>query len=73
MQDKRTLLSKATTLRNIPSDHTFAKVYVKPNLTILQKEQSKNLHIQLAEIRLKNPLKTYKITKGEIVEVPQTN
>ena len=73
MQDKRTLLSKATTLRNIPSGSKFEKVYVKPNLTILHQEQAKNLHIQLQEVRLKNPQKTYKITRGKIVEVPQSD
>ena len=70
--DKRTLLAKATTLRNIPDDHKFAKVYVKPNLTQNQQIESKNLHRQLKEIRLKNPQITYKISQGKVIEVPQT-
>ena len=70
MQDKRNLLSKATTLRNVPDTSKYANVYVKPNLTILQQEQAKNLYVQLKEVRLKNPLKTYKISKGKIIEVP---
>ena len=73
LTDKRTLLAKATSLRNIPATHKFAKVYVKPNLTIQQQEQSKNLQVELQEIRLKNPQKRYKITKGKIVEVETPN
>ena len=73
LTDKRTLLSKATTLRNVPDDHVFSKVYVKPNLTHLQQEASKNLERQLKEVRLKNPQTTYKISQGKIVVVTQNN
>ena len=69
LADKRNLLSKATSLRQIPTNHKFAYVYVKPNLTVQQQQQSKNLHVEIQEIRLKNPGKKFKITKGKIVEV----
>lgn len=71
--DKRTLLAKATSLRNVPSSHKLANVYVKPNLTHQQQEQSKNLWRQLKEVRLKNPTQKYKISQGKIVEINQTN
>ena len=73
LTDKRTLLSKATTLRNVPDDHVFSKVYVKPNLTHNQQEASKNLERQLKEVRLKNPQTKYKISLGKIVVVTQNN
>ena len=73
LTDKRNLLAKATSLRNIPTTHKFAKVYVKPNLTIQQQEQSKNLQVELQETRLKYPQKRYKITRGKIVEVEILN
>ena len=73
LTDKRTLLAKATALRKVPSTHRLANVYVKPNLTIRQQEDSKNLNVELKEIRLKNPEKKFKITKGQIVELPQNN
>ena len=41
--DKRTLLAKATSLRHIPQNHKYANVYVKPNLTHQQQNESKNL------------------------------
>ena len=71
--DKRNLLAKATSLRKVPVDHKFAKVYVKPNLTQQQQTTSKNLWRQLKEIRLKNPQINYKISQGKIIEVPQSN
>ena len=71
--DKRNLLAKATSLRKVPVDHKFAKVYVKPNLTHQQQTTSKNLWRQLKGIRLKNPQINYKISQGKIIEVPQSN
>ena len=70
LADKRTILSRATKLRDIPHDHKYAKVYIKPNLTPQQQEASKNLHLQLKAVRLKHPNTTYKINKGQIVIVP---
>ena len=70
MADKRTVLSRATRLRNVPNDHKFAYVYVKPNLTPQQQETSKNLHLQLKAVRLKHPNTNYKISRGQIVIVP---
>ena len=70
MADKRNVLARATRLRNVPNDHKFAYVYVKPNLTPQQQETSKNLHLQLKAVRLKHPNTNYKISRGQIVIVP---
>ena len=70
LADKRAILANAKTLRNLDKDHKFHKVYVKPNLTPLQQEESKNLWIQLQEVKKKNPTVQYKINKGKIVQVP---
>ena len=61
-EDKRKILGNATTLRNLPRDHKYGLVYVKPNLTPQQQEESKNLWLQLVKVREKNPTKTYKIS-----------
>ena len=70
LNDKRTVLAKATSLRNVPSDHKHAYVYIKPNLTPTQQETQKNLYLQLLSVRKKNPNTVYKISKGKIIVVP---
>ena len=70
LADKRTILSKATSLRNIPNDHKYAYVYIKPNLTPTQQETQKNLYLQLLAVRKKHPTTKYKISRGQIVIVP---
>ena len=42
--EKRNLLVKATSLRNIPENHKFARVYVKPNLTQQQQNSQTSRH-----------------------------
>ena len=66
---KREILAKATSLRNVPDDSDYAKVYIKPNLTVKQNEQSKNLQEELRARRLAEPTKKLKISKGRIIEV----
>ena len=68
--DKHTILAKATSLRKLPEKHDYALVYIKPNLTPQQQEESKNLYIQLQEVKKKNPGLKYKISKGQIVQIP---
>ena len=74
LDTRRSILAKATTLRNVPAESEFANVYIKPNLTKQQNEQSKNLREDLRVRRLENqnPNTTFKITKGKIVEIPKT-
>ena len=72
---RRKILAKATTLRDIPSDSDFAYVYIKPNLTKLQNEKSKNLQEDLRARRLMNQdsTKDFKISKGKIIEIAKNH
>ena len=70
---KRKILEKATTLRDVPDDHKFNKVFIKPNLTKTQQAQSKNLQAQLLKERDRNPGTNMKIYRGKIIVVPSTN
>ena len=69
LEIRRKILAKATTLREIPSGSDFYQVYIKPNLTKQQNEQSKNLQEELRARRLANPELKLKISKGKIVNV----
>ena len=68
---KKTILSKAPQLRQIPEDEPFCRVYIRPDLTPKQLESSKNLHRELKDIREKNQEKKYKIYRGKIVQVEE--
>ena len=70
---KRKILAKATTLRNIPEESKFANVYIKPNLTAQQLQESKNLQEELRVRRLEEPNKRFKIQRGKIVQVTPTD
>ena len=70
LEMKRELLAKATRLRQVPENSVFHKVYVKPNLTKNQLEKSKNLQDQLVKVREKYPNQKFKISMGQIKEVP---
>ena len=70
---KRKILGNATKLRNVPDKHKFAKVYIKPNLTEKQQEESKNLQAELKKRRDKEPTIPIKISKGKIVVVKSNN
>lgn len=63
---KKLILSKATKLRS--SEHDIYKlVYIRPDLTKKQLEESKNLRRELAEIRTKQPEKKWVIKRNKIV------
>ena len=66
---KRKILSTATKLRTLDENDKFYKVYIKPDLTPKQQEESKNLYDQLKLIRTQNPANQYKILKGKIILV----
>ena len=73
MKDQRTrkdILSKAVTLRNSASEHVKQEVFIKPDQTIKQQRESKNLRVHLKELKNQNPQKKYKIYRGEIKEIP---
>ena len=72
MKDQRTrklILSKAVSLRNSESEHVKTKVYIRPDQTVKQQEQSKNLRQELKLKRDHNQGKTYKIYRGAVIEV----
>ena len=69
--ERKEILARAPQLRQVDEDDEFAKVYIRPDLTPQQLEQSKNLYMKLKEVREQEPTKKWKIQKGEIVEVPQ--
>ena len=63
---KRKILSCAIKLRNIPENDTFAKVYVKPDLTKKQQTESKNLKEKLDQWRIDHPEHRWQIYRGKI-------
>ena len=68
MKMRKGILSKATTLRNSGNEHIKTKVYIRPDLTKKQLEESKNLTTQLRAKRTENPGRTFKIYRGKIIE-----
>ena len=72
MKDQKTrklILSKAVSLRNSESEHVRSQVFIRPDQTIKQQEESKNLREQLKVKKQNNQGKTYKIYRGTIIEV----
>ena len=68
-RSRKEVLSKATTLRNSNVEHVKTKVYIRPDMTKLQLEESKNLRELLQQTRASNPGRTYKIFRNKIIEV----
>ena len=64
---KRKILSCATKLRQLPEQDKFAKVFVKPDLTKKQQQESKNLYEILKKTRIDDPDNRYKIYRGNII------
>lgn len=69
IEDKKSILSRAASLRDLEEDDEFNKVYIRPDLTKIEIEASKNLYAELLKRRSDYPESRWKITKGEIVEV----
>ena len=70
---KRKILANATKLRDVPTGHKFHMVFIKPNLTEKQQEESKNLQAELKKRRDKDPTIPMKISKGKIVIIQKPN
>ena len=68
-RSRKEVLSKATTLRNSNVEHVKTKVYIRPDMTKLQLEESKNLRELLQQTRASNPGRIYKIFRNKIIEV----
>ena len=67
---RKDILSKAVNLRQSNNEHVKNKVFIKPDQTKKQQKESKNLRDHLKELKRQNPLKRYKIYRGEIKEIP---
>lgn len=70
MKIRKAILSKATTLRNSAAEHVKTKVYIRPELTSKQLEESKNLSTELRAKKAANAGRRYKIYRGRIIEIP---
>ena len=68
-RSRREVLVKNTKLRKSADEHVKEFVYIRPDMTKLQLEESKNLRDQLRKTKDENPNKIYKIHRGEIIEV----
>ena len=65
---KRKILSTVTKLRQLEENDKFHKVYIRPDLTPKQQDESKNLYNQLKITREQNPDNQYKILKVKIIQ-----
>ena len=67
-RSRKEVLAKVTNLRKSTDQHIKTLVYIRPDLTHAQLEQSKNLRAQLKTTRSSNQGKTYKIYRNQIIE-----
>ena len=73
MKDQRTrkdILSKAVNLRQSNNEHVKNKVKQRIRSNKEAAERIKKLRDHLKELKRQNPLKRYKIYRGEIKEIP---
>lgn len=68
MSDRKLVLRRAKELRNSNSE-LYSRIYIKPDLTKKQQEESKNLQAKLRQTRQENPTTNWTIRKGKIVEI----
>lgn len=67
LADKKMILARAKQLRQSEDN---PDIFIRPDLTIRQREQAKNLREELSKVRDRNPTKRYKIKANKVVEVP---
>ena len=67
--NRKQILQNASKLRESVNEDTKAKVFINADQTKKQQLESKNLQDQLKTKRLEEPGKTFKIRKGEIIEI----
>ena len=67
--NRKQILQNASKLRESVDEDTKAKVFINADQTKKQQLESKNLRDQLKTKRLEEPEKTFKIRKGEIIEI----
>lgn len=68
-RSRKEVLAKVTNLRRSTNDHVKTLVYIRPDLTKAQLEESKNLRALLKTTREANPTKVFKIQKQQVIEV----
>lgn len=71
LSDKKLILSRAKELRESTHD-IYKRVYIRPDLTINQLIESKNLRASLKDRRLSQPGKHWVIKAGKVVELEAT-
>ena len=69
-RNRKEILRKAPTLRNANDEETRENVYIRPDQTLKQQLDSKNLRDQLRRMKQEEPEKNYKIKRGKIVPTP---
>ena len=67
--NRKQILMKAKTLRDSSNPHTQANVYIRPDQTRRQQEESKNLRDRRRQMMVENPGRTYVIRKNEIQDI----
>ena len=70
-RNRKELLQKAKELRNSRDEYTKNNIYLRPDQTLKQQKDSKNLRDKLRQLRSDNPGKVYFIKKGVIEEREQ--
>ena len=73
LQQMKNILRNATKMRNLDEEDTYPKVYIRPDLTQKQIEESKNLTRLLLEKREENQNEKWMIRRGKVIRVPKTN
>ena len=68
-ENRKSILQNAKKLRQSEDDDVKAKVFINPDMTTKQQLEAKNLRLQRNKLREENPLKTYRIKRGVVVEV----
>ena len=68
-RNRKELLQKAKDLRNSRDEYVKENVYLRPDQTLKQQKDSKNLRDRLRHLREQNPEKIYFIKRGVIEEL----
>ena len=72
-RNRKEILRKAPMLRNANEEETREHVYIRPDQTLKQQLESKNLRDQLRRMKQEEPEKNYKIKRGKIVPTTDPN
>ena len=70
LSERKQILARANELRSSTHD-VYKLVYIRPDLTKRQMEESKNLQAKLVERRTEQPNKKWVIWKGRIIQIKE--